>query len=63
MKCAICKSKTNWDESYGYNEFIVCPRCYDEMKVKIGKTNAKTMDIIFILGNIAYKNQKKENLK
>lgn len=29
MKCAICKNKTNWDESFGYKEFIVCPKCLE----------------------------------
>lgn len=32
MKCAICGRKTNWDESYGYEEFIVCPRCFDNVR-------------------------------
>ena len=32
MKCAICKSKTTWGESHGYNEFIVCPKCLDRLE-------------------------------
>lgn len=31
MKCKICKQKTHWDESYGMLEFIVCPRCFEDM--------------------------------
>ena len=31
MKCAICKNKTHWGESYGYNEFIVCPKCFERL--------------------------------
>lgn len=33
MKCAICKNKTNWDESFGYNEFIVCPKCFERLDI------------------------------
>lgn len=29
MKCAICKNKTSWGESFGYSEFIVCPKCFE----------------------------------
>ena len=50
MKCAICKEKTNWDSSYGWKEFIVCPKCFEAIHKKYGLV--ETMDIIFTLGNI-----------
>ena len=31
MKCAICKNKTTWDESFGGEKFIICPRCYAKL--------------------------------
>ena len=31
MKCKICGRKTSWDESYGHEKFIVCPRCYKKL--------------------------------
>ena len=32
MKCAICKNETNWDESFGHSEFIVCPKCFERLE-------------------------------
>ena len=59
MKCQICKNKTTWDESFGYDNFIVCPKCHDAIKIKLGKNNFETMNIIFALGDIRRENQKK----
>ena len=56
MKCAICRRKTNWDESYGYADFIVCPKCFEEIHKHYEID--KTMDIIFLLGRIAEKHKK-----
>ena len=28
MKCEVCGKKTNWDTSYGAEEFIVCNDCF-----------------------------------
>lgn len=56
MKCKICKQKTSWDASYGYEEFIVCPSCHDTILYTIQKNVPKidaqmlTMDLIFALG-------------
>jgi hypothetical protein len=50
MKCAICKEKTNWDSSFGYKEFIVCPSCFARIHKEYDIV--ETMDIIFMLGNI-----------
>ena len=50
MKCAICKEKTNWNRSFGYREFIVCPSCFESIHKKYDIV--ETMDIIFMLGNI-----------
>lgn len=60
MKCQICKNKTTWDESFGYNDFIVCPRCYEAIKIRLGTDNFETMNIISVLGDIRRKNQKKK---
>ena len=56
MKCHICKNKTTWDESYGYESFIVCPKCHEAIKNKLKKDNIETMKIIFALGDIAREN-------
>lgn len=54
MKCKICKQKTNWDESYGMAEFIVCPRCFEEMaeneKGNFYTKRNKIMNMIFTIG-------------
>ena len=31
MKCKICKNKTTWDESFGGENFIICPTCYNKL--------------------------------
>ena len=31
MKCEVCKRITDWDNSVGYEEFIVCNHCVNEM--------------------------------
>lgn len=55
MKCKLCKQKTNWDESYGYEEFIVCPKCFEEM-AKLSKASgfyeqrAQVLSAIFTIG-------------
>ena len=59
MKCQICKNKTTWDESIGYADFIVCPKCYEAIKHEFGKDSLKAADIIFALGKIRRRNQKK----
>lgn len=51
MKCEICKGKTNWDSSYGYREFIVCPKCHDRI-YNYTKDFTTTMGIIFLLGDL-----------
>ena len=56
MKCAICKNKTDWDSSFGYKDFIVCPKCFEIMHNKYGAD--KAMSIIFTLGKIAKENKK-----
>ena len=56
MKCKICKQKTSWDVSYGYEEFIVCPTCYNTILYTIQKDVPKidaqmlTMDLVFAFG-------------
>lgn len=55
MKCKICKQKTNWDESYGLPEFIVCPHCFEEMaearpEKNFYKKRNEIMKIIFTIG-------------
>ena len=31
MTCKICGNKTTWDESFGGENFIICPRCYKKL--------------------------------
>ncbi len=61
MKCKICNRKTNWNESYGYEEFIVCPSCHNTLYYTMGKNSLKTMDIIFTLGKCARQAKETKN--
>ena len=56
MKCAICENKTTWDESYGRETFIVCPKCYEKLRKKYG---LKTLSIILTIGYIKEEKNKK----
>lgn len=51
MKCQICKQATNYDESFGYDEFIVCPSCFNKLCQNI-KSIDDIMTIIFRCGKI-----------
>ena len=55
MKCAICKKNTTWDESFGGERFIICPRCYERLNPN------HNQDIHFALCGISI--LKKENQK
>lgn len=56
MKCAICKRKTDWDESYGRPTFIVCPYCYNILR----KDNRNALDTIIKIGIIKEELQERE---
>ena len=65
MKCKICKRKTNWDESYGRDCFIVCPSCHIQISNAIHnarKHNASdrviALEVILEIGDIKEENKK-----
>lgn len=37
MKCIICNNITTWDESFGPENFIVCPKCHHEFGIRLKK--------------------------
>ena len=41
MKCKICGRRTNWDESYGRENFIICPSCHSELTKVIENFKSK----------------------
>lgn len=59
MKCKICGRKTNWDESYGRETFIVCPTCFNKItnsinncrKYKISPEST-ALEIVLKIGRI-----------
>lgn len=61
MKCNICHRKTNWDESYGHEEFIVCPCCFISLRKLFNDDLSATMKLIFTLGEIAKEHNPKAN--
>lgn len=56
--CKICGRKTHWDESYGYEEFIVCPCCFYELAEDYELDGA--LAIVFKLGSIIRNKNKKK---
>ena len=61
MKCNICHRKTNWDESYGHEEFIVCPHCFNSLQERFKGDLSATMRLIFTLGEVAKENNPEED--
>lgn len=63
MRCAICGGKTDWDSSFGYNEFIVCYPCYSELAPS-NADDDNALNFIFTCGRIRRGKKKiKENKK
>lgn len=60
MRCAICKERTNWDISYGFEEFIVCPVCERLIRKEYKGDITKTMETIFLMGKVAGIRRKEE---
>ena len=58
MKCAICNKKTNYDKSYGIDEFIVCSHCYERLSKYNSKNYPQVLDFIFECGYIRHENVK-----
>ena len=36
MKCIKCKSQTSWDTSYGYEDAIICQKCFKQFLKELG---------------------------
>ena len=54
MKCEICKKKTDWDNSFGYEEFIVCGKCIKKMTKEVDDFDW-ILETIFRMGAIRRK--------
>ena len=52
MKCEICKKKTTNEESVGYDNFIVCNKCFDKLAKKMEYSYFNTLQIIFACGQV-----------
>ena len=67
MKCKVCKKRTNWDESYGYDDFIVCCNCFDRLYNKVDynkKVHKSCSTVEIVLGIILEMGEiRKENKK
>lgn len=62
MKCQICGKKTTWDESFGKEEFIVCPRCFEALHKMTHSKRDEVFDFVIAVGWIR-KRAKKEPVK
>ena len=54
MVCEICRKTTNWDESVGKENYIICNECFHRILSKYKDTNIhpKILDIIFKLSDV-----------
>jgi len=61
MRCAICKRRTDTDESFGSEKFAICPLCFyslkDTVEAEMGKEKSTkaTLDIVFKIGRLKEK--------
>lgn len=62
MRCAICNGKTDWDSSFGYNEFIVCYPCYSKL-VPPDTDDENALNFIFKCGKFAEIKRKERRIK
>lgn len=62
MKCQICGKKTTWNESFGKEEFIVCPYCFEELRRMTRSKRDEVFDFVIAVGWIR-KRAKKESVK
>lgn len=61
MKCKVCGNKTNYDVSYGYDEYIVCDACFDKLR-KAPLNSESALTLIFRMGIIRREMKKKSDL-
>lgn len=47
MVCKICGRKTTWDESFGPAEYLVCPVCFNQIRIKYKISSIQALKIIF----------------
>ena len=58
MKCQICGKKTTWDESFGKEEFIICPYCFEELHRMTHSRTDKVLDFVLAIGWIKKRTKK-----
>lgn len=52
MKCKVCKCKTTWNTSVGWDNFIVCNDCWQKIAVLTDVSLSKALSIVLIMGDI-----------
>lgn len=57
MKCKICKNKTTWDESFGRENYIVCPNCLIRLANSVDRCDSEdgrdiALNMIFEISKI-----------
>ena len=62
MKCQICGRRTNWNESFGRESFIVCPKCERAIRHCFDNNYLQSFNLIMVLGELREEYEKeKEN--
>ena len=60
--CGCCGSRTSWDSSYGYEEFLLCSHCVNSF-LSENISVSEFLPVIFHLGEIRQEKNKKEKEK
>ena len=50
MKCKMCYSKTDYDNSIGRDNFIICNSCADELSRRFHIEPVKVLGLILAIG-------------
>lgn len=56
--CQVCGKYTDWNESYGHENFIICPQCMRVAREKLGCSIIDVIGISCAFGEIRKENKK-----
>lgn len=57
--CQICGKYTDWDSSYGNEQFVICPRCMEKAKNQLNFSRGDIIGIICAFARIRKEVMKK----
>lgn len=50
--CQVCGNETDWDSSYGKENFVVCPHCFNHIMEKQNTTAWTVLETLFAISDV-----------